>query len=183
MLARALWGRRWLYLTHPRGGNRQDALPVGEAALGDLNAMVRIIHREMSLMPARLLGEETEVHDAVDRARAEAEFRIGVAAPLVGLAVSVAIMLSAVAGATVLVGSALLFASGMRRLDEADHLVLEALRAKEGRLGEYVVGILHEFAEAEGVRFVQSSQSSEIDEGSDEVLVTSESAGQGGLGR
>ncbi|MGI5155864.1 hypothetical protein [Microbispora sp. CA-102843] len=136
---------RWTYLTHPRLANRQDAIPVTKEVLDRLDLMIGVIHREMALTPARLLGTETEVYNAYDRAKAEAEFRIGVTAPLLGLAIGTGWTVNLLAGLVMLGASALLFASGIRRLDEADHLLLEALRARGGRLGKGALTFLKEY--------------------------------------
>ncbi|MEV4186375.1 hypothetical protein AB0J28_33600 [Streptosporangium canum] len=148
LIMRGAWPlQRWNYLTHPKLANRQDAIPVTEETLNKVNLVVGVIHREIALTPARLLGTEIEVYNAYDRAKAEAEFRIGVTAPLLGLAIGAGWTVSLVAGLTMLAGSALLFTSGIRRLDEADHLLLEALRAREDRIGQGARTFLKEYGE------------------------------------
>jgi hypothetical protein len=107
---------------------------------------IGLIHEEMRLTPARLLGAEPDVYNAYDRLDAEAELRVGVATPLLVISIPVAFMVHPLAATAIGIMAVCMFVSGVRRLDERDHLLLEALRAKPERLDPSLVEKLEEFS-------------------------------------
>ena len=94
------------------------------------------LRHDLLLLPARLVGKEPEIYERWDRLRAEAEFRISVALPLLALALVLAIRLHPVFVLLILL-SGYLVQEGLAKSRAATSQLAESLRA--GRVSSPVL--------------------------------------------
>ena len=96
------------------------------AADWDTASLVRRVVEDLDLVATRLIGNESELYSAVDRLRAEAEFRLAIVVPIAALSVLFGALLHAYWYVTVIV-SLVLLVDGIRRDRAARALVIDAL--------------------------------------------------------
>ncbi len=107
---------------HVEGGTSR----LGALAGDGYRLLMILLLRELDLMFTRLIGESMELHSAVDRLRAEADFRLAVLPPLLCLSVTLAVQASIFWVATFPV-LFLLYKQGIWRREEAGDLLVDAL--------------------------------------------------------
>ena len=94
-------------------------------------ALRRLILDDFKLVMTRLLGTETDLYSAIDRHRAEVEFRLGVIPPLAALACVVGVLVgwpwSGIAAAAGVVAVAGLFWDAVNRERDGNDLIADAL--------------------------------------------------------
>jgi hypothetical protein len=120
-------------LDHVVGPSFED--PVADPVEADRRATLTMgaglqhnVKFEFDLMLTRLLGRDSELFSAIDRLRAEAEFRIAVTAPLLALAAALAWRATWWSAVLVAMGALLLARQGAQRNRAANDALLEALR-------------------------------------------------------
>lgn len=106
----------------------RDVLPIVKRNLAT-NLVIRELHQDLRYIPARLIGKETELYSEYDRVRSEAEFRVGIALPILALlgvvtwATGELLLL-----ATIVLPLALIW-EGLRRHRQANFILTEAVAA------------------------------------------------------
>jgi hypothetical protein len=101
----------------------------------DIDAQLRIggavaenVRFEFDLMLMRLLGTEPDLFSAIDRLRSEAEFRVALMPPLLGLAGVLGLRASVWWAALTVIVAVVLARQGATRSRQANDALLEALR-------------------------------------------------------
>ena len=101
---------------------------------------------ELDLVMTRLLGEEDEIYGLVDRLRTEAELRVALIPPIIGLAVVGGIRDSSVFWLLLLLVAPILYRQAKRRNQRANSNILDALAIER-----VVAPTLERFLRAAGV--------------------------------
>ncbi len=98
----------------------------GRSVDWDTPSLIRKVIDDLDLVATRLIGNETELYSAVDRLRAEAEFRLAIVLPLAALSILLGLGLHQLWYCTVVLPGILLV-DGNRRDRAARDLVVDAL--------------------------------------------------------
>jgi hypothetical protein len=94
------------------------------------------LNQDLRLVPARLVGQEQEIYERWDRLRAESEFRLSIAPPLIAIAAILANRLDSL-WLLLIVPSGYLLFQGFAREDAAAVQLAESIRA--GRVASAVL--------------------------------------------
>ncbi|MEV4376959.1 hypothetical protein [Streptosporangium sp. NPDC049644] len=139
-------------MRHPSASNRMlnksgefDEYFVSDVQTIVIDDLIVALERDLPLVPARLLGHDSELYNVYDRLQAEAQFRAGVALPIGFLSISLGIIVHP-AWLLIILPIIAIFTTSLRKRREGLYILAESMLA--GRVESPVFERLERITEA-----------------------------------